>query len=320
MKSTTGTGAATTAPDSDLDTRRPFTRADALAAGISPRQLRGSRFRRIFRSVLIDASVVVTPHVHAEAAWCVFDPEQSFLSHTSAARMHGVPIPTLPDEHVTVLHPDLRRPRPGIVCHVVSQAKVIVRDGIRISAHAQMFVELSSLLPLVDLVVVGDNLVRTGRVTLADLVNFCETAQLPYAAKARHAASLVRERVDSPMETRLRLLIVLAGLPEPQVNLSLRTVDREVVRRYDLSYPEVRVIIEYDGRHHIERIDQWEADLERREAIDDDQWRILVVVAADIFKRPERTLGRVVRLLHSRRLPGLPRRLSDGWRPHFPGR
>ena len=315
MTSTTNAPRAT----DSLDTQRPFTRADALAAGISPRQLRGSRFRRIFRSVFIDANVEVTAQLHAVGAWCLFDTEQSFLSHTSAARMHGVPIPTLPDEHVTVLHPDLRRPRAGIVCHVVSQAKVSMRNGVRVSAYAQMFVELSSLLSLVDLVVVGDNLVRTGRITLADLAAFCESTRLPYVARARHAASLVRDRVDSPMETRLRLLIVFAGLPEPEVNLSLRTVDGDVVRRYDLSYPEVRVIIEYDGRHHIERIDQWESDLERREAIDDDAWRILVIVAADIYKHPERTLARIVRLLHSRRLPGLPRRLSDDWRPHFPG-
>ena len=38
-----------------LDTRRPFTRADALAAGISPKMLRGSRFRHIFRGVSVAA-------------------------------------------------------------------------------------------------------------------------------------------------------------------------------------------------------------------------------------------------------------------------
>ena len=39
---------------------------------------------------------------------------------------------------------------------------------------------------------------------------------------ARRAASLAREGVDSPQETRLRLLLVLAGLPEPRVNLIIR--------------------------------------------------------------------------------------------------
>jgi hypothetical protein len=79
------------------------------------------------------------------------------------------------------------------------------------------------------------------------------------------------------METRLRMLIVLAGLPEPQVNLTLRAGDGTPLRRYDLCWPEVRVIVEYDGRHHVEREEQWEADLDRREADDDDGWRTLIV-------------------------------------------
>ncbi|KRF21115.1 hypothetical protein ASG90_01530 [Nocardioides sp. Soil797] len=182
-----------------------------------------------------------------------------------------------------------------------------------------MFVELTSVLGLVDLVVVGDNLVRTGRLSLDELVEFCRVTRLPGRSAARAAAFLVREGVDSPMETRLRLLIVLAGLPEPQVNCVLRAFDGDVLRKYDLSYPESRVIVEYDGRHHIERVEQWESDPERREAIDDDGWRILVCVAADIYRRPERTLRRIFGLLVARGHPGLPPRLRDDWRPHFPG-
>lgn len=303
-----------------LDTTRPFTRADAIAAGISPKQLRGSLFRRVFRGVYVDRAVTVTPGIRAAAAFALFDPGKAFLSHASAARFHEVPIPTLPDEHVTVSHPNLRRRHPGIVCHVARRAEVMVRDGLQVSGPAQMFVELASLLSLVDLTVVGDNLVRTGRVSLRQLRTASRISELPNAARAVVAADLVRERVDSPMETRLRLLIVLAGLPEPEVNLTLRDVEGQVIRRYDLSYPHSRLIVEYDGRHHVERIEQWEADLQRREAIEDDAWRILVFVASDIFNRPGQTLQRLHRVLRARRVPGTPRTLSDDWRPHFPGR
>ena len=44
---------------------------------------------------------------------------------------------------------------------------MVVR-GVRVSSVTQMFVELATLLTLVDLVVVGDHLVRTGQVGLAD--------------------------------------------------------------------------------------------------------------------------------------------------------
>ena len=321
---TTAPSSAATEPADDsapqpVDTRRPFSRADAIRSGIDRKLFRGSRFRRIFRGVYVDAGVRVTPKIRAEAALVPFD-SSAFASHASAARIHGVPIPAFPDEHVTVLKPGHRRLRPDIRCHLRTEGQTVVKDGVRVSDHGQMFVELAELLNLVDLVVVGDNLVRLGRTSCADLADFCRASSLPGAAAARRAAAYVRELVDSPMETRLRMLIVLAGLPEPEVNVTVRTADGEPLRRYDLSYPSAKVIVEYDGRQHIEREDSWESDLDRREAIDDEGWRILVVTSRGIFREPERTLHRIRRLLSARGLPGLPRRLSDDWRPHFPGR
>ncbi|MDP3894185.1 DUF559 domain-containing protein [Nocardioides sp.] len=302
-----------------LDTRRPFTRADAIAAGIDPRLLRGSRFRRLFRGVYVDAAVVDSPDLRPRAALRLFGPT-AFASHASAARIKRLAIPTLPDEHVSVLHAADRRPRPGLRCHVAVDPYVRVVDGVRVSDHGQMFVELASLLGLVDLVVVGDQLARLGWLGPVELVAHCRLSRLPNSSRALAAAGYVRAKVDSPMETRLRMLLVLAGLPEPRVNLLIRDADGVPCRRYDLSYPEVRVIVEYDGRHHIERIESWESDLDRREAIDDDGWRILVVTARGIYREPERTVLRVWRLLRRRRLAGVPVRPGADWRPHFPGR
>lgn len=188
------------------------------------------------------------------------------------------------------------------------------------SVLTDLFVELADELSLVELVVAGDWMVRRHGVRLKDLGRATKQAAGRAGRLARTAARYVRARVDSPMESRLRMLIVLAGLPEPVVNVSVRVVDGEVERRFDLSWPEVRVIVEYDGRHHVERIEQWEADLDRREQIDDDGWRILVVVAAGIYTDPGRTVQRIFRLLRARGLEGLPARPSEDWRPHFQSR
>ena len=88
----------------------------------------------------------------------------------------------------------------------------------RLSSPEQTFVDVASLVPLVDLVVVGDHLVRHGLVTLDRRRDLCAASNQPGATAARATVSSVRERVDSPMETRLRMLIVLAALPEPRVN------------------------------------------------------------------------------------------------------
>lgn len=307
----------TTAPA--LVTTRPFSRAAATAAGLTLRELRTVAYRTVFTGVYLSAGVPVTPALRAEAALVPFAGD-AFASHASAARILGIPIPTLPDEHVSVLRQRDRRHRPGIVCHLARNPTVITRDGVRVSGYEQVFVELASLVNLVDLVVVGDHLVRKGRVTLEGLRRYCAASTLPHAALARRAAGFVRERVDSPMESRLRMLIVLAGLPEPEVNRTIRDVDGAPLRRYDLSWPAAKFLVDYDGRVHIEREQEWERDLERREAIDDDEWRILVVIAKGVYSTPELTLQKIHRILLRRGQPGTPRTLSDEWRPYFPRR
>jgi hypothetical protein len=130
----------------------------------------------------------------------------------------------------------------------------------------------------------------------------------------------VRERVDSAMETRSRMLLVLAGLPEPEVNPTILADDGFTVRKYDLCYWRSRTLIEYDGRQHVERVQQWEEDVDRRAGIEDDSWRSIVLIAKHIYRTPGETLERIHRILLERGEPGVPARLADRWRRYFPER
>jgi very-short-patch-repair endonuclease len=210
-----------------------------------------------------------------------------------------------------------RRQRQGIRCHLASIAagEIRVLKGVRVSGPERMFVELASALGLVDLVVVGDWLARRGHTTCSALLEFCSSSHDQHAKTAKRAAAYVRDRVDSPMETRLRMLLVLAGLPEPEVNIEIRDKDGTILMRVDLCYPAVRLAIEYDGRHHVELEKQWDRDVERRDDLDD-TWRMLTVTSKGIYKDPAKTVDRVWRALQKRRYPGL-RRPTDDWRPHF---
>lgn len=299
-----------------LDTSRPFTRQQALAAGIGVSALRSRAFRRLFTGVFVGADATVTPRLRALAARLTFA-EDAWVSHASAARVYGAPIPVLPEEHVSVLRRRDRRDRAGVVCHLGRAPVVRIVDGARVSDYPQLFVELASQLTLVDLVIVGDFLVRQRKIAVAALRAFCERQSGAGVRLARRAADFVRAGVDSPMETRLRMLIVLAGLPEPVVNLEVRSADGWLLRKYDLSWPAQRIAIEYDGRLHVERETQWQKDLERREASDDDGWRTLVMTSRDVFRTPEDALERIWRLARLRKVPGTPSRLKDDWRQHF---
>jgi hypothetical protein len=302
----------------ELDTTRPFPRWQGLRAGISRGALDGPGYQRVLHGVVVAAGVPITARVRAQAALVCFF-AHAFVSHATAARVWGAPIPTLPGEHVTVPVAGERLRRSGVTCHVRQGGAPATVDGVPVSSLPDLFVELATQLSLVDLVVVGDWMVRRKGMTPARLVRASRSSPGAAGRLARTAASYVRADVDSPMETRLRMLVMLAGLPEPRVNVTIRDVEGEPVRRFDLSWPEGKVIVEYDGRHHIEREEQWEADLARREEIDDNGWRILVVVAGGIYRDPATTVRRIWRLLRSRGVAGVPTRPADAWREHFPG-
>ncbi|MGH3447585.1 MAG: hypothetical protein ACRDP4_08165, partial [Nocardioidaceae bacterium] len=85
-----------------------------------------------------------------------------------------------------------------------------------------------------------------------------------------------------------------------------------------LSYPWLRLVIEYDGRQHADDSKQWHRDLARREQLDISRWRISVVTSRGIFREPHQTLRRVEQALRERGCTSLPRGLDDGWRRHFP--
>jgi hypothetical protein len=116
------------------------------------------------------------------------------------------------------------------------------------------------------------------------------------------------------METRMRLLLVDAGLPPPVPQYEL-VVDGRVVARFDLAYPDARLAIEYDGAGHDDRLDR-RRDI-RTGALG---WQTVRLVSADILQTPEETAALVRAVLRRRLLllgrPGrrthLRRSRSDG--------
>ncbi len=190
----------------------------------------------------------------------------------------------------------------------------------RVSSPEQTFVDLATKMNLVDLVVLGDSLVAKRRTTARQIVEAANAWRGKGSRLARRAAHLVRAGVDSPMETRLRMLMVLAGLPEPVVNHIEYDAMGVWAKRFDLSYPELLLIIEHDGRQRAEDDRQWGRDIERREELDTDGWRLIVVRSTGIYTEPGRTLERIMDAMRERRARGMPRTLNREWERYFPGR
>lgn len=298
----------------EFTTAEPFTAKEARAAGIMPWRLRGGEFRRLLRGVYIAVSVTVDARIEAMAALLVSG-KHAYASHHTAAQLWGGIVPHPTRAHVSVPPGSSRNAREDVKTHVSSRTPTTFR-GVRTTNAIATFLDMATELDLVDLVVLGDSLVKRGRFSTADLVRAADLATGRGSRLARRAARLVREGVDSAMESRTRMLFVLAGFPELVVNHTFLGPRGEVLRRLDLAHVASRTAVEYDGRQHAESQSQWESDITRREGFDGEGWRIVTLISKDIYRTPGKTLTRVAEILRSRGVEV--RRFDDEWRRYFP--
>ncbi len=303
-----------------LNTRRPFTRKEALLSGMTDNDLAGHRFRRILHGIYVAADVEITVGVRARAALLVAPPG-SYASHHTAVSLWGGWSPPTSEVHLSSPIRATRSERRGVVAHVADPALTPRRrQGVTVSPPARAFLELASTRPnLVDLVVAGDSLVTAAVVSPEELVAAADGWTGRWCRLARRAARLVRTGVNSPMESRVRMLIVLAGLPEPTTNHILRYPNGDWRRRLDLSYVGLRIVIEYDGRHHLITA-QRRSDLVRREELEREGWLFIVLVSEDVYDEPAATVDRIRTALVDRGQHLGRRRLSPEWDRCHPGR
>ena len=304
-------------------THGPFLVSTAAQLGVSPTVLRGRRFRRVHRGVYVLSTIPDTIALRFEAARLLMP--SAVASHHTSALLRSLPVPRTHPLHVTVPSAEHRNYRAGIRPHVavLADRDVTLVHGHPATTVGRAMVEIASVtrplerLDLVDLVALGDAAARHGWCSVEDIVEASIRATGRGCVLARRVARLVRSGVDSPMESRLRLLLVLAGLPEPVINFEIISGSGPIARP-DLAYPQARIAIEYDGGHHRTDPRQWRHDKARDRLIRDEDWQLLEVIANDLFRTPESILGWVHSRLVAAAVPGTPDRLGDAWRQYWP--
>lgn len=171
--------------------------------------------------------------------------------------------------------------------HVRAKTRTIRFHGLTLSHPVIALQEIAPSIPHVDLVACVDALAadRHGAAQRIPLPQIRESADLLKgrgAAALRRAAADARERVWSPMETRVRLLLLGCGYAEPVSNMELWEPTTGIVYYVDLAYPQWRIAIEYDGEGHRVDKDQWEKDLHKNEVLHDQGWKVLRLSNADV--------------------------------------
>lgn len=282
---------------SDFDPFRPFLTDWARAAGVSKRELAGPAYRQIFRGVHVSVVVPDSLVVRGRAA-LLRAPSHALLSHDSAAQLWVPSWPRSSEVHLAFSR-NVKTMGDGIRTHRFTyRMERWRRHGLPVTGPAMTFIHLAVRLDLVELVCFGDRLVARGVISPEELVQAALTWEGHGRRASITAARLVRARSESVPETQCRLLMVLAGLPEPQCNHPY-LVDGVERFRLDLAWVGAKVALEYDGRWHDEP-GQRVKDEARRKEMRAAGWIIIVIRAVDLYDHPEDVVRRVAEALRER--------------------
>lgn len=289
---------------------RVFTTAEAAAAGLTSSMLRGGHVVQVHRGVWCLASTDLTFELRVRAGALAL-PSHAALSHVSALRWMGVPVGRTLPIHFSVSAPT--QTRSDIVLHR-RQGRISPRQvrGVAALGPDRSFVDSATLLGLRDVVRAGDALVGCGLTSTEALIDYTVASHLDGVIRAREAALLVRDRVDSPRETDVRLVMTCAGLPEPEVNVDVHDDHGTWLAKGDLVLRPWRIIVEHDGWHHERDATQRQKDHLRRERIEAAGWTLIVVTQAD-FAHPTAIVARVYEALVRRGYRGPSPELGRTW-------
>jgi very-short-patch-repair endonuclease len=220
------------------------------------------------------------------------------LSHTTAARLLGLPLPRhLQDDnaiHVTAGRHHSRPRRRDIVTHHAQMPEMDVAElgDFRLTTPARTFVDLAAVLDFAHLVAVGDVALRRHSTSReAMLVVARRRLRYPGRKQAVAAIAWLDPRAESPRESHLRVLLRRAGLPSPEVNGVITDEAGQFLARGDLVFRRHRVIVEYEGEVHAP-LAQRAKDAARRALLREHGWIVVEIVGEDM-RYPARVLARV---------------------------
>lgn len=280
-----------------------FLVADGSAAGLGRSRLRGADLRRPHRGVRVSGAEVPGAPAVAAAYAPLLRPGDRF-SHTTAAELWGAPVPSRFEGllHVTTEDGSTRPRGRGVLGHEGRPARGL-RCGFPVTTPAVLLHELAGTLDVAELVAVADHLVLDPRhidpgdprpwIGLKSLRDELLASSGRGIRRARDAAALARDGVESPRETRLRLLIRTAGLPDPVCGYELRHPRRGHIGWFDLAWPEYRTIAEYDGDQHRTDPRQYDKDIRRFDLATDMGVHVVRVRAAGLDQRQAETVDRI---------------------------
>ena len=273
----------------------PFTRAQALAAGLTDIRLRRlvkrGQLRRLVPGVYVGAQADDDLDLRAQALHLVV-PEGCFVCDETAAWLHGASQAMAPNSHLAVPPISFFRPanggrlRNGLVSsgeRTLAARDLMVVDGISVTTPLRTALDLGRLRRPDQALAAQDALLGLGVFTHEELLASVERfARQRGVCQLRWLTPLADGLAESAGESALRLRWYAAGLPRPRLQIEI-VVDGVVVFRLDMGLEEWLFAAEYDGAAFHSSPEQRRHDDERRGWLRSErQWLVEVFVGENV--------------------------------------
>jgi hypothetical protein len=273
----------------------PFIGSEALTSGALTRgQLRWN-YRPIFPDVYVPKSTDRSLEITTIGAW-LWSERRATITGRAAAALHGAKW-VEQCAPIEMLWRNNHYP-PGVIVRNerFQPDEVTSLGGIAVATPARAGFDLARHLRGATAVAHLDALARATRITKHDLISL--VVRYP-GARGNKGARLLIDMMDpgaeSPKESWLRLVLVIAGFNPPTTQI--RVTDGQFVAYLDMGWEHQMIALEYDGDHH--RVDraQYVKDIRRAETLERLGWHVIRVIKED---RPRDIVERVSRALERR--------------------
>jgi Protein of unknown function (DUF559) len=280
----------------------PFLGQSAVRRGdLSARQLQKD-YRAVYRNVYVPKRASLTALTRARAAW-LWSAGESTLVGLSAAAVLGTKWidPQLPAE---LSRPDRHCPK-GIVAHTyaLQSEECCLVDGMTITTPTRTAFDIGRTMPQDRAVPYLDALTRATNLKITDVLSLADgKSGVRGVGLLRKTLALVDGGAESPQETRVRLILVRAGLPQPETQIEFLDEFGDVRIRVDMGWREWKVAVEYDGVQHWSDRYQRSWDIDRIAMLEAAGWTV-IRVSAEMMSRPHVIVERAVRALRAAGCP-----------------
>lgn len=272
--------------------------------------LRGPGVKTLVPGVYLDAAIEPTL-ANTLGGWLTLLPPGTLVDGVTALRYWGIEVAeVMPYRFVTT------------AAYQSKRAEVQVRRVEQLPDHRGSIVSPPAALVaakvelgLLDMVIAGDWIIQANLATYEQVRDALGTATGRNCRRARRAGELVRAKVESPRETRLRLAIVLAGLPEPECNVDLGD-EWFFIGRVDLYLRAWNIAVEYEGDQHRSNAKTYGNDLLRFEELSA-SGVLAIRVSKEHLRQPREVVRRIHAALVSRGYEGPAPVFGPQWRALF---